>query len=66
MMWAADSVAKARAKEARETNADLEKAKGEIVVLSKKEHQRSKEKSAAAYALDSASVIVLAYAITEV
>lgn len=66
MRGAAQSVTRSRTEEARAAKADLKKAKGQIITLTKKEHQRSKEKSAAAYASSSASVIVLGYAVVEV
>ena len=66
MRRAADSTATARTVEARGTKADLKKAKGEIVTLTKREHAKSKEKSAAAYASTAATTLIITYQVVEV
>ena len=66
MKSASDSILKSRTQEVRGTRADLKKAKGEIITLSKKEHAKSKEKSAAAYASTAATTLIILYQVVEV
>ena len=66
MRHAVDATLRARAIEVRGTKADLRKAKGQIVTLTKKEHAKSKEKSAAAYATTAATVLIISYQVVEV
>ena len=63
---AAYGTLKSRTKEVRGTQADLKKAKGEIVTLTKKEHAKSKEKSSAAYASTAATTLIITYQVVEV
>ena len=64
--FANESVLRDRTKEVRGTQADLKKAKGEIVTLTKKEHAKSKEKSSAAYASTAATTLIIFYQVVEV
>ena len=66
MRRASDSTTRARTKEARDTKADLKKAKGDILTLTKREHAKSKEKSAAAYSSIAATTLILSYQIIEI
>ena len=61
-----ESVLRDRTKEVRGTQADLKKAKGEIVTLTKKEHAKSREKSSAAYASTAATTLIISYQVVEV
>ena len=63
---AAYSTLKSRSQEARGAQADLKKAKGEIVTLTKKEHVKSKEKTSAAYASTAATTLIITYQVVEV
>ena len=63
---AAYSTLTSRTKEVRGTQADLKKAKSEIVTLTKKEHAKSKEKSSAAYASTAATTLIIFYQVVEV
>ena len=63
---AAYSTLKSRSQEARGAQADLKKAKGEIITLSKKEHAKAKEKSAAAYASTTATTLIIFYQVVQV
>ncbi len=63
---AAHSTLRSRTKEVRGTRADLKRAKGEIITLTKQEHARSKEKSSAAYASTAATTLIIAYQVVEV
>ena len=66
MRTANESVLRDRTKEVRGTQADLKKAKSEIITLSKQEHARSKEKSSAAYASTAATTLIITYQVVEV
>jgi hypothetical protein len=66
MRHAVDATLRARSVEVRGTKEDLRKAKGQIVTLTKKEHQKSKEKSAAAYATTAATMLIIGYQVVEV
>ena len=66
MRTANESVLRDRTKEVRGTQADLKKAKSEIITLSKQEHARSKEKSSAAYASTAATTLIISYQVVEV
>ena len=66
MKSASDSILKSRTQEVRGTRADLKKAKGEIVTLTKREHAKSKEKSSAAYASTAATTLIITYQVVEV
>ena len=63
---AAYSTLKSRSQEARGAQADLKKAKGQIVTLTKKEHAKAKEKSSAAYASTAATTLIITYQVVEV
>ena len=66
MRHAVDNTLRARSMEVRGTKADLRKAKGQIVTLTKKEHAKAKEKSAAAYATTAATMLIISYQVVEV
>ena len=55
-----------RSNEVRGTKAELKKAKGEVVTLTKKEHAQSKERSSAAFASTGATVLIIGYQVVEV
>ena len=63
---ATSSTLKSRTHEVRGTKADLKKAKSELVTLTKKEHAKAKEKSAAAYASTAATTLIITYQVVEV
>ena len=63
---AVSSVSRANRKDLVESRQDLRKAKGQIVTLTKKEHAKSKEKSAAAYATTAATTLIISYQVVEV
>ena len=63
---AAYSTLTSRTKEVRGTQADLKKVKSELVTLTKKEHAKAKEKSAAAYASTAATTLIITYQVVEV
>ena len=63
---AVSSVSRANRKDLVESRQDLRKAKGQIVTLTKKEHAKSKEKSAAAYATTAATMLIIGYQVVEV
>ena len=63
---ATSSTLKSRTHEVRGTKADLKKAKSELVTLTKKEHAKAKEKSAAAYASTAATTLIITYQVGEV
>ena len=66
MKSASETILKSRTQEVRGTRADLKKAKGEIITLTKKEHAKSKEKSSAAYASTAATTLIISYQVVEV
>ena len=66
MKSAADSTLRDRTRQVRGTQADLKKAQGEIVTLTKREHAISKEKSSAAYASTAATTLIISYQVVEV
>ena len=66
MKSASETILKSRTQEVRGTRADLKKAKGEIITLSKKELAKSKEKSSAAYASTAATTLIITYQGVEV
>ena len=66
MKSAADSTLRDRTRQVRGTQADLKKAQGEIVTLTKREHAKSKEKSSAAYASTAATTLIISYQVVEV
>ena len=63
---AAHSTLRSRTKEVRGTRADLKRAKGEIITLTKQEHAKAKEKSSAAYASTAATTLIITYQVVEV
>ena len=63
---AAHSTLRSRTQEVRGTRADLKRAKGEIITLTKQEHAKSKEKSSAAYASTAATTLIITYQVVEV
>jgi hypothetical protein len=52
--------------EVRGAKAEAKKARGQVVALTKREHAKSKEKSAAAYATTAATTLIITYQIVEV
>ena len=66
MRRAENAALKSRTEEARGTKVELKKARSEVVTLTKKEHAKSKEKSAAAYATTAATTLIITYQIVEV
>ena len=52
--------------EVRGAKAEAKKARGQVVALTKREHAKSKEKSAAAYATTAATTLIISYQIVEV
>ena len=66
MRRAENAALKSRTEEARGTKVELKKARSEVVTLTKKEHAKSKEKSAAAYATTAATTLIISYQIVEV
>ena len=63
---ASDSTLRARTKEIYGTRKDLKKAKSEVSTLTKRDHAKSKEKSAAAYASTAATALIITYQVVEV
>ena len=63
---ATSSTLKSRTHEVRGTKADLKRAKSELVTLTKKEHAKAKEKSAAAYASTAATTLIIFYQVVQV
>ena len=61
-----NEVLRTTAGEMRGANAEAKKAKGQVVELTKREHAKSKEKSAAAYATTAATTLIISYQIVEV
>ena len=55
-----------RSNQVRGTKAELKKAKGEVVTLTKKEHAKAKEKSSCAYASTGATVLIITYQVVQV
>ena len=66
MRHAVDATLRARSVEVRGTKADLRKAKSQLITLTKKEHAKSKEKSAASYATAAATALIISYQVVEV
>ena len=66
MRHAVDATLRARSIEVRGTKEALRKAKGQIDTLTKQEHAKSKEKSAAAYATTAATTLIISYQVVEV
>ena len=60
--WAA----KRSSQELHGARAEAKKAKAQVVTLTKKEHAKSKEKSAAAYASTAATTLIITYQVVEV
>ena len=52
--------------EVRGAKAEAKKARGQVIALTKREHAKSKEKSAAAYATTAATTLIITYQIVEV
>ena len=61
-----NEVLRTTAGEVRGAKAEAKKAKGEVIALTKREHAKSKEKSAAAYATTAATTLIIGYQIVEV
>ena len=61
-----NEVLRTTAGEMRGAKAEAKKAKGQVVELTKREHAKSKEKSAAAYATTAATTLIIGYQIVEV
>jgi len=63
---AVQDVSKLNRKDLVESRQDLRKAKGQLITLTKKEHAKSKEKSAASYATAAATALIISYQVVEV
>ena len=61
-----NEVLRTTAGEMRGAKAEAKKAKGQVIELTKREHAKSKEKSAAAYATTAATTLIIGYQIVEV
>ena len=61
-----NEVLRTTAGEVRGARAEAKKAKGQVIELTKREHAKSKEKSAAAYATTAATTLIITYQIVEV
>jgi hypothetical protein len=61
-----NEVLRTTAGEMRGAKAEAKKAKGQVIELTKREHAKSKEKSAAAYATTAATTLIISYQIVEV
>jgi len=66
MKGATNAVLRDRTGEVRGAKAEAKKAHREVVALTKREHAKSKEKSAAAYATTAATTLIITYQIVEV
>ena len=66
MKGATNAVLRDRTGEVRGAKAEAKKAHREVVALTKREHAKSKEKSAAAYATTAATTLIISYQIVEV
>ena len=66
MKGATNAVLRDRTGEVRGAKAEAKKARGQVVALTKREHAKSKEKSAAAYATTAATTLIISYQIVEV
>ena len=66
MRGATNAVLRDRTGEVRGAKAEAKKAHREVVALTKREHAKSKEKSAAAYATTAATTLIISYQIVEV
>ena len=66
MKGATNEVLRNRTGEVRGAKAEAKKALREVVALTKREHAKSKEKSAAAYATTAATTLIITYQIVEV
>ena len=63
---AIESVNKANRKDLLDTRGEAKSAKRKIVQLTEREHAKSKEKSAAAYATTAATMLIIGYQVVEV
>ena len=61
-----NEVLRTTAGEVRGARAEAKKANGQVIELTKREHAKSKEKSAAAYATTAATTLIITYQIVEV
>ena len=66
MKGATNEVLRNRTGEVRGAKAEAKKAHREVIELTKREHAKSKEKSAAAYATTAATTLIITYQIVEV
>ena len=66
MKGATNAVLRDRTGEERGAKAEAKKAHREVGALTKREHAKSKEKSAAAYATTAATTLIITYQIVEV
>ena len=65
MKGATNAVLRDRTGEVRGARAEAKKARGQVVELTKREHAKAKEKSAAAYATTAATTLIITYEIGE-
>jgi len=61
-----NEVLRTTAGQVRGAKSEAKKARGQVIELTKREHAKSKEKSAAAYATTAATTLIITYQIVEV
>ena len=61
-----NEVLRTTADKVRGAKDEAKKARGQVIALTKREHAKSKEKSAAAYATTAATTLIITYQIVEV
>ena len=61
-----NKVLRTTADQVRGAKSEAKKARGQVVALTKREHAKSKDKSAAAYATTAATTLIITYQIVEV
>jgi len=66
MKGATNAILRDRTGEVRGAKDEARKARGQVIALTKREHAKSKEKSAAAYATTAATTLIIGYQIVEV
>jgi len=66
MKGATNEVLRTTADKVRGAKDEAKKARGQVIALTKREHAKSKEKSAAAYATTAATTLIITYQIVEV
>ena len=66
MKGATNEVLRTTVGQVRGAKDEAKKARGQVIALTKREHAKSKEKSAAAYATTAATTLIIGYQIVEV